>query len=73
MRFMVLALASGDIVGAVTRTRKQAESWLRTMAEAHELAAWRYHDGSGWADGSTGAWKYIQDLPTSVMVVVGEV
>jgi len=73
MRFMVIVLMSGEVRGAVTRTKKQAFSWrdaVRKNVHDVNIAAWRYHDGSGWADGSEGAWEHVNSLPSHVAVEV---
>lgn len=62
MRFMVM-VAYGQTAACVTRTKAQAYSWKKQ--HMHEgVVAWRYHDGSGWADGSDEAWKHIDQLPS---------
>ena len=68
MRFMVAVPVSGQIVCVVTRTQAQAFKWLKQIAAATPLAAWRYHDGSGWADGTPDAHEYVIQLPHTVQL-----
>ncbi len=73
MRFMVIALKSGEVLGAVTRNRKQAYDWLKVVTKnvkADNIAAWRYwHDG--WADSSDeNAHQHIISLPSHVAVEI---
>lgn len=76
MRFMVLAMANGEVCGAVTRTKFQAFEW-KAFVEAEleaegmlPVKAWRYHDGNGWADGSPDAWRHVDHLPSHVAVEI---
>lgn len=73
MRFMVIALKSGEVLGAVTRTKAQAYDWKAKVTKnvkQDNVAAWRFHDGSGWADGSPDAWQHINQLPSHVAVEI---
>lgn len=73
MRFMVIALKSGEVLGAVTRNRKQAYDWLKVVTKnvhADNIAAWRYWH-AGWADSSDeNAWQHITSLPSHVAVEI---
>ena len=76
MKFMVVATdlngAGLSIHGAVTRTKKQAFGWrdsVMSLLDSSNVLAWRYWD-NGWADESPEAWKFIQSLPSSVVVEI---
>lgn len=76
MRFMVIALHSGEVLGAVTRTKRQAFDWrdkVTKNVKADNVAAWRFHNGSGWADGSAHAYQHIHYLPSHVSVEIDRV
>jgi len=47
------------------RGKKALEKYI-TMADTHGWA-WRYHDGTGWADGSPDAYRQIQSLTETCM------
>lgn len=74
MKFMVITTADGQTIGAVTRNKRQAFSWrnsvFQTIGGEVNVKAWRYHDGSGWADESDEAWRHIQSLPSQVAVEI---
>jgi hypothetical protein len=70
---MVVKVVGVKAYGAVTRTKGQASNWLKSVevtVGAVNIEAWRYHDGSGWADGSPESWEHIDALPSTVAVEI---
>lgn len=47
----------------VASTKKALMAKMKWLDDqGHAVVAWRYHDGSGWVDGSVDAWKEFNQI-----------
>lgn len=51
---IAIKTAAGNTFYAVSKSKRSLYAWKAKQANVY---SWRYHDGSGWADGSEEAWK----------------
>jgi hypothetical protein len=71
MRAMVLVDLLGNEHVAVAATHKALKIWkAKKLMNLGSIIAWRYHDGSGWADGSPDAWKHINSIVSKKAEIV---
>lgn len=64
---------SPDLQGFVCRTKTSMNKLRKEELETfgNHIEAWRYHDGTGWADGSPDAWEMINQIPHRCRVILG--
>lgn len=62
MYTMAVVMTNGLRLTAVARTKKAVVLWRDQHFKPEELAAWRLHDGHGWADGSPDSWQHIMQI-----------
>ena len=61
MHVMAVILDNGNCHFAVAATKTAVTRWRKAWPQSM-IVAWRYHDGSGWADGSPDAWTQINQI-----------
>lgn len=69
MKALVLIFRDNRELIAVARTKIALNEW-RKRYNAADILAWRYHDGSGWADGSPDAWQHVNVIVGKLAKIV---
>jgi hypothetical protein len=70
MRIVIVKTETG-LRGVVASRQTAVMRWLRAQPGwATGNMIWRYHDGSGWADGSHESWMHINSVTTVPLHVV---
>ena len=71
MKILVILPSSGKPpIAFVARTKKELFADEQVKAFLACALAWRYHDGSGWADESQNdSWRLISSVPSKAYIV----